>query len=122
MTSIEWLIEELEKEIHRNSQIQDSSNLYGSEIKGRLIALNFAKKKSEQAKEMYKQEISEQAKEMHKQEQDNILAQRYIEGYNKAKENLYTEEQVREAMEFARGHHKMTDTQFIQLQKQPKKD
>lgn len=35
------------------------------------------------------------------------------DGYNKAKETLYTEEQVREAMEFARGHSKMTDTQFI---------
>lgn len=36
-----------------------------------------------------------------------------VDGYNKAKETLYTEEQVREAMEFARGHSKMTDTQFI---------
>jgi len=26
---------------------------------------------------------------------------------------LYTEEQVREAMGFARGHHRMSDTQFI---------
>ena len=31
-----------------------------------------------------------------------------------SKETLYTEEQVREAMDFARGYHKMTDTQFIQ--------
>jgi hypothetical protein len=38
----------------------------------------------------------------------------------KAKETLYTEEQVREAMDFARGHNKMTDTQFIQSLKQPK--
>ena len=37
-------------------------------------------------------------------------------------ETLYTEEQLREAMDFARGHHKMTDTQFIQSLKQPKKD
>lgn len=37
-----------------------------------------------------------------------------VDGYNKAKETLYTEEQLREAMEFARGHHKMIDTQFIQ--------
>lgn len=36
-----------------------------------------------------------------------------VDGYNKAEETLYTEEQVREAMEFARGHSKMTDTQFI---------
>lgn len=36
-----------------------------------------------------------------------------VDGYNKAKETLYTEEQVREAMEFARGHSKMTDKQFI---------
>lgn len=35
------------------------------------------------------------------------------DGYNKAKKTLYTEEQLREAMEFARGHSKMTDTQFI---------
>jgi hypothetical protein len=41
------------------------------------------------------------------------LKDAYINGYNKAKETLYTEEQVREAMEFARGHSKMTDTQFI---------
>ena len=40
-----------------------------------------------------------------------------VDGYNKAKETLYTEEQVREAMEFARGHSKMTDTQFIQTLK-----
>jgi len=46
----------------------------------------------------------------------------FIKGYNKAKETLYTEEQVREVMDFARGHHKMTDTQFIQSLKQPKKD
>ena len=26
---------------------------------------------------------------------------------------LYTEEQVREAMDFARGYHRMSDTQFI---------
>jgi hypothetical protein len=39
------------------------------------------------------------------------------DGYNKAKETLYTEEQVREAMEFARGYSKMTDTQFIQTLK-----
>jgi hypothetical protein len=26
---------------------------------------------------------------------------------------LYTEEQVRQAMDFARGHHRMSDTQFI---------
>ena len=36
-----------------------------------------------------------------------------VDGYNKAEETLYTEEQVIEAMEFARGHSKMTDTQFI---------
>lgn len=36
-----------------------------------------------------------------------------VDGYNKTKETLYTEEQVREAMEFARGHSKMTDTEFI---------
>ena len=36
-----------------------------------------------------------------------------VDGYNKAKEYFYTEEQVREAMEFARGYSKMTDTQFI---------
>ena len=28
---------------------------------------------------------------------------------------LYTEEQVRLAMDFARGHNKMTDSQFIDL-------
>ena len=27
---------------------------------------------------------------------------------------LYTEEQVRQAMDFARGHHRMSDTQFIE--------
>lgn len=37
----------------------------------------------------------------------------YVDGYNKAKETLYTDEQVREAMEFARGHSRMTDTEFI---------
>ena len=36
-----------------------------------------------------------------------------VDGYNKAKETLYTEEQLRESMEFARGHSKMTDTEFI---------
>ena len=35
------------------------------------------------------------------------------DGYNKAKETLYTEEQLRKSMEFARGHNKMTDTEFI---------
>jgi hypothetical protein len=32
-------------------------------------------------------------------------------------ETLYTEQQVREAMDFARGHHRMTDTQFIETLK-----
>jgi flagellar biosynthesis/type III secretory pathway protein FliH len=41
----------------------------------------------------------------------------FVDGYNKAKETLYTEEQVREAMEFARGHSKITDTQFIETLK-----
>lgn len=41
----------------------------------------------------------------------------YVDGYNKAKETLYTEEQVRDAMEFARGYSKMTDTVFIKLLK-----
>ena len=31
--------------------------------------------------------------------------------------SLYTEQQVREAMDFARGHHRMTDTQFIETLK-----
>ena len=46
-------------------------------------------------------------------EWQNEKRKSFIAGYNKAKETLYTEEQVREAMEFARGHNKMTDTQFI---------
>lgn len=42
----------------------------------------------------------------------------YFRGAKWMQENMYTEEQVREAMEFARGHSKMTDTQFIkQLKK-----
>lgn len=44
----------------------------------------------------------------------------FVDGYNKAKETLYTEEQVRGAMDFARGLYAnlfpkdVTDTQFIQ--------
>ena len=34
---------------------------------------------------------------------------------NKQHMKLYTEEQVRLAMDFARGHNKMTDSQFIDL-------
>jgi hypothetical protein len=34
---------------------------------------------------------------------------------NKQSMKLYTEEQVRLAMYFARGHNKMTDSQFIDL-------
>lgn len=37
----------------------------------------------------------------------------YFRGAKWMQKNMYTEEQVREAMEFARGHSKMTDTQFI---------
>ena len=37
----------------------------------------------------------------------------YFRGAKWMQKNIYTEEQVREAMEFARGHSKMTDTQFI---------
>lgn len=48
------------------------------------------------------------------EEQCLIRRLAFINGYKKAKETLYTEEQVREAMDFARGHHKMTDTQFMQ--------
>ena len=33
---------------------------------------------------------------------------------NKQSMKLYTEEQVRQAMDFARGHHRMSDTQFIE--------
>lgn len=33
---------------------------------------------------------------------------------NKQTMKLYTEEQVRQAMDFARGHHRMSDTQFIE--------
>ncbi len=40
----------------------------------------------------------------------------YIEmSNNKQSMKLYTEEQVRLAMDFARGHNKMTDSQFIDL-------
>lgn len=46
-------------------------------------------------------------------EQQNGFKDAYINGYNKAKETLYTEEQLREAMEFAKGYSKMTDTEFI---------
>jgi hypothetical protein len=42
------------------------------------------------------------ANKLCKQEQDNISAQRYIDGYNKAKETLYTEDQVREVIGKAR--------------------
>jgi hypothetical protein len=41
----------------------------------------------------------------------------YFRGAKWMQKNMYTEEQVREAMEFARGHHKMTDTQFIETLK-----
>jgi hypothetical protein len=34
---------------------------------------------------------------------------------NKQSMKLYTENQVRLAMDFARGHNKMTDSQFIDL-------
>jgi hypothetical protein len=30
---------------------------------------------------------------------------------------MYAEEDIRKAMEFARGYHKMTDTQFIETLK-----
>lgn len=33
---------------------------------------------------------------------------------NNKQMKLYTEEQVRNAMDFARGHHRMSDTQFIE--------
>lgn len=39
----------------------------------------------------------EQAKQMHKTEQDNISAQRYMDGYNKAKETLHTKDQMKES-------------------------
>ena len=33
---------------------------------------------------------------------------------NKQSIKLYTEEKVRQAMDFARGHHRMSDTKFIE--------
>ena len=41
----------------------------------------------------------------------------YKLGYNAAQKTLFTEEEIIRAMEFARGHHKMTDTQFLETLK-----
>ena len=58
-------------------------------------------------------EINAMAEEVYGKGVKEDYEEGFVDGYNKAKETLYTEEQVREAMEFARGHSKMTDTQFI---------
>jgi len=58
----------------------------------------------------------------HNQKQSRID---FIKGYNKAEETLYTEEQVREAIELADRYNYLLDsqkTEIIQSLKQPKKD
>ena len=65
MTSIEWLENEFKKSIHYYRLIEDI------ESKSTIVQSN----------------IFEQAKEMYKQEQDNMSAQRYMDGYNKSKIN-----------------------------------
>ncbi|MFO0453163.1 MAG: hypothetical protein ACK52I_31650, partial [Pseudomonadota bacterium] len=51
-------------------------------------------------------------------------AKGFIDGFNKAKQTLYTEEQVREAMSMARKLSGVayTNDEIIQSLKQPKKD
>ncbi len=51
MTSIEKIIQEIDKELNL------LSNLFGTEIMGRKIGLHFAKRICEETKEMHKQEI-----------------------------------------------------------------
>ena len=53
MTAVQKIIEQIDEEV------QVLSNLYGSEIKGRLIALAFAKKRCLEVLEMEKQQIIE---------------------------------------------------------------
>ena len=51
MTSIEKIIQEIDKELNL------LSNLFGTEIMGRKIGLNFAKRICEETKERHKEEI-----------------------------------------------------------------
>ena len=51
MTAVQKIIEQIDEEV------QVLSNLYGSEIKGRLIALAFAKKRCLEVLELEKQQI-----------------------------------------------------------------
>jgi len=71
-------------------------------------------------------ELDKLAEKTFKGDDATTFVQREIwkDGYNKAKENLYTEEQVREAMSMARKLSGVayTNDEIIQSLKQPKKD
>jgi hypothetical protein len=182
MTSIEWLIEQLEqkgdmretasirnlqlnidtsdylelkkqaKEMHKQEIIDSAERWKGTDFAERYYQETFVSKgsddrpmerkllksgfvdvvpKQSDVKEVVEDDVEKLAVEEYPIYDGDLLGiannQKhsridFIKGYNKAKETLYTEEQVREVMDFARGHHKMTDTQFIQSLKQPKKD
>ena len=75
MTAVQKIIEQIDEEV------QVLSNLYGSEIKGRLIALAFAKKRCLEMLEMEKQQIIDAYQagdgDAYNLEQTEIFAKQY---------------------------------------------
>ena len=143
MTSIEWLIDQMFKQgyFDGNKPLtftnldhlqQQAVEMHKEEIKNAWDNRNKDVIKSDgKTSEQYYQEtfVSKGSddkfdveKEMFELEQQLDIPSNMRWHNRKPKETLYTEEQVREAMDFARGHHRMTDTQFIQSLNQPKKD
>lgn len=114
-TAVEWL----------SNQVYELFEQY-SEGKFDRIQLNkFMVDATNQAKlkhigdlnEMILDNLAEEDDELQfiKKQLENI--EHYKLGYNVAQRTLYTEEEIIRAMEFARGHHKMTDTQFLETLK-----
>ena len=74
---------------------------------------------------MVEDDVEKLAEEMYGKGKVPDYEEGFIDGYNKAKETLYTEEQVREAIDMARSQkgyasYEYTENEIIQSLKQPK--
>ena len=115
MTSIEWL----ERQLKIYGTITDKGGSPSLETMFNLIEL--AKETVEDDVEKLAEQDTIALTDYLTEKEHNCMKLGFVRGYNKAKETLYTEEQVREAMNCTVLSAKAKE-RVIQSLKQPKKD
>ena len=139
MTSIEWLLNQINingfqketikqaKEMHKQEIIDAAERWKGTDFAERYYQETFVSKGSDEhivdISKMVDDNVYEIAQEYAiNSNSPNRESRRkgFIDGYNKAKETLYTEEQVKLAITLAKDSDYKSTQEIIQSLKQPK--